>query len=64
MTTTLKILGVALLSVAGLIGTALPARADDDHHARCERRVHDAEVRLRGAIQRYGDDSRQACKAF
>ena len=60
MTRTIKIFCVAMLAVAGLIGTSLPARADDDHHARCERRVHDAEVRLQDAIQRHGDDSRQA----
>ncbi len=60
MTRTIKIFCVALLSVVGLLGTTLPARADDDRHSRCERRVHDAEVRLRNAMQRYGDDSRQA----
>ncbi len=60
MTRTFKTLWVALLSVAGLIGTTLPARANDGRHARCERRVQVAEVKLQNAIQRYGDDSRQA----
>lgn len=59
MTRTSKILWVALLSISGLIGTTLPVRADEGHHANCERRVRTAEVKLQNAIQRYGDDSRQ-----
>lgn len=62
---TIRVLSVALLTIVGLVGTALPARADDrndrdERRSRCERRVHDAEAKLQDAIQRYGEDSRRA----
>jgi hypothetical protein len=64
MTRMIRILSVALLTIAGLVGSSLPARADDrdDRRVRCERRIHQAEERLRDAVQRYGEDSRQARK--
>ena len=58
MTRTIKILCIALLTVIGLVGSSLPARADE----RCERRIHQAEDKLRDAIQRHGEGSRQAHK--
>jgi hypothetical protein len=60
MTRSLKTLCVAILSVAGLMGSSLPARADRDD--KCERRVHQAEDKLRDAIQRHGEYSKQAHK--
>jgi hypothetical protein len=64
MTRTIRILSVALLTIIALVGSSLPARAQDrdDRHEQCERRVHRAEDRLRDAIQRHGEDSRQAHK--
>ncbi len=56
MTRIMRILCVALLTVAGLGGSSLPARADD----KCERRIHQAEDKLRDAVQRHGEDSKQA----
>jgi len=58
MTRMIRILCIALLAIAGLVGTSLPARADE----KCERRIHQAEDRLRDAVQRYGDDSKEARK--
>jgi hypothetical protein len=60
MTRTLKTLCIALLSIAGLVGSSVPARADRDD--KCERRIHQAEEKLRVAIQRHGENSRQAHK--
>jgi len=53
-----------LLTLAGLAGTSLPSRADDrdERRARCERRIHAAQAKLNDAIQRHGEDSRQARK--
>lgn len=62
MTRTIRLLCVAMLTVVGLIGTTLPARADDDHRVKCEKRIHDAEAKLQDAVQRHGDDSKQARK--
>ena len=62
MTRTIRILCVALLTIVGLVGSTLPVRADDDRRERCERRIHQAEDKLRDAIQRHGEDSRQAYK--
>jgi hypothetical protein len=59
MTRTIRILCVAVLTMAGMISSSLPARADDD---RCERDRHRAEDKLRDAIQRHGEDSSQARK--
>jgi hypothetical protein len=61
MTRSLKTLCIALLSIAGVMGSSVPAHADrDDREDRCERRIHQAEQRLRIAIQRHGENSRQA----
>ena len=59
MTRTIRILCVALLTMVGLVGSSLPVRADDD---RCERDRHKAEEKLRDAVQRYGEERRQAHK--
>jgi len=61
MTRILRILCIALLTVAGLAGSSLTARADD-RDRRCERRIHQAEDNLRNAVQRHGEDSKQARK--
>src|ERR1700682_2181586 len=63
MTRMIRILCLALLTT-GLVGSSLPARADDrdEKHGRCEKRIHQAEDKLRDAVQRYGEDSRQARK--
>ncbi len=53
-----KILCVASLTIVGLVGSSLPARADE----RCERDMHRAEDRLRQAIEKHGEHSRQADK--
>ena len=58
MTRVTRNLCVALLTIVGLVGSSLPVRADE----RCERRVHQAEDKLRDAIHRHGEDSRQAHK--
>ena len=58
MTHAQKMLSIALLIIAGLVGGSLPARADD----RCERKIHKAEEKHREAVQRYGENSRQAHK--
>jgi len=56
-----RILCIALLTITGLVASSLPARADE-RNERCERRIHQAEEKLRDAIQRHGEDSRQAHK--
>ena len=64
MTRTIKIFCVTLLTIVGLVGSSLPVRADDrdDRRERCERKIHQAEDKLRDAIQRHGEESRQAHK--
>lgn len=67
MTRMIKILCIALLTIVGLLGSSLPARADDrddrgGRHEKCERQIHQAEDKLRDAIQRHGEGSRQAHK--
>lgn len=64
MTRTIRILCVALLTMVGLVGSSLPARADDRRadDRRCERDRHQAEERLRDAVQRHGEESKQARK--
>ena len=64
MTRMIRILCIASLTIAGLVGSSLPALADDrdGRHERCERQIHQAENRLRDAIQRHGENSRQAHK--
>ena len=61
MKSNFRILCIALLTIAGLIGSSLPVHADD-HHDRCERRIHQAEDNLRNAIAKHGEDSSQARK--
>lgn len=58
MTRTVRIFCVALLTLVGLVGSSLPARAED----RCERDIHKAEDNLRVAIEKHGEHSRQAEK--
>lgn len=58
MTRMIRILCLALLTIAGLGASSLPARADE----KCERRIHQAEDKLRDAVQRHGEDSKQARK--
>jgi hypothetical protein len=60
MTRSFKILCVALLSIAGLVASSVPARADRDNG--CEKRIHQAEQNLHNAIQRHGENSKQAHK--
>jgi hypothetical protein len=62
MTRTIRILCVALFTIVGLVGTTLPARADDrdERRQRCEQRIHAAQEKLRDAVQRYGQDSKKA----
>jgi hypothetical protein len=62
MTRTIRILCLALFTTIGLVGSSLPARADDDHHEKCEKRIHDAEAKLQDAVQRKGEDSKEARK--
>ncbi len=63
MTRMIRILCLALLTI-GLVGPSLPARADDrdERHERCEKRIPQADDKLRDAVQRHGEDSRQARK--
>jgi hypothetical protein len=58
MTRMIRMLCIALLTIVGLVGSSVPVRADE----RCERRIHQAEDRVRDAVQRHGEDSRQARK--
>jgi hypothetical protein len=58
MTRTLRILCVALLSIVGLVGASVPARAD----AKCDRDLHRAEDKLRDAVAKHGEHSPQAEK--
>ena len=64
MTRIIRILCIALLTIVGLVGSSRPLRADDrdDKHEQCERRIHQAEDKLRDAIQHHGEDSKQARK--
>ena len=50
MTRTIRILCIALLTIVGLIGSSLPARAE----GKCERDIHRAEDNLRIAIEKHG----------
>ena len=58
MTRSMRMVCVGLLSVAGFAASSLPARADE----KCEKRVHQAEDKLRDAIRRHGEDSKEARK--
>jgi hypothetical protein len=63
MTRVIRICCIALLTIVGLVGSSLPVRADDrDRDRKCEKRIHQAEEKLRGAVQRHGEGSRQAQK--
>jgi len=59
----IRVLCLALLTIS-LVGPWLPTRADDrdERHEKCEKRIHQAEDKLRDAVQRHGEDSRQARK--
>jgi hypothetical protein len=61
MTRIIKILCIAALTIVGLVGSSLPAQADD-RHEKCERRIHQAEDKLRDAVNRHGENSKQAHK--
>jgi len=61
MTRMIRILCIALLTIVGLAGSSLQARADD-RNEKCERQIHQAEDKLRDAIQRHGEGSKQAHK--
>jgi len=63
MTRMVRILCLALLTI-GLVGPSLPARADDrdERHEKCEKRIDRAEDKLRDAVNRHGEYSRQARK--
>jgi len=54
----IRIVCVALLTVGGLVGSSLPARADD----KCDRDIHRAEDKLREAVEKHGEHSKQAEK--
>lgn len=58
MTRIIRILCIASLTIVGLVGSSLPALADD----KCEKRIHQAEDRVRDAVQRHGEDSKEARK--
>lgn len=64
MTRMIRIFCIALLTIAGLVGSSLPVRAGDrdDRHEKCERQIHQAEDKLHEAIQRHGEHSKQARK--
>ena len=63
MTRMIRILCLGLLTI-GLVGPSLPARADDrdERHEKCEKRIHRAGDKLRDAVNRHGEESRQARK--
>jgi len=58
MTRIIRILCVALLAIVGLVGSSLPVRAED----KCDRDIHKAEQRLREAVDKHGEHSKQAEK--
>ncbi len=58
MTRIIRILCVGLLAMVGLVGSSMPARADD----KCDRDIHKAEQRLRDAVDKHGEHSKQAEK--
>jgi len=58
MTRILRILCIALLSMAGLVSSSLPVWADD----KCDRDIHKAEDKLREAVDKHGEHSKQAEK--
>ena len=60
MTRSLKNLCIALLFIAGLVASSVPAHADRDD--KCERKIHQAEEKLHKAIERHGENSPQAHK--
>ena len=60
MTRNIKNLCIALLFIAGLVASSVPAHAD--RNDKCERRIHQAEEKLRDAVQRHGENSKQAHK--
>ncbi len=58
MTRIIRILCVALLAIAGLVGSSVPVRAED----KCDRDIHKAEQKLREAVDKHGEHSKQAEK--
>ena len=54
----IRVLCVALLTVVGLVGSSVPVRAED----KCDRDIHRAEERLRVAVDKHGEHSREAEK--
>jgi hypothetical protein len=54
----IRILSIALLMMAGLVGSSLPAGAED----KCDRNIHKAEQKLRDAVEKHGEHSKQAEK--
>ena len=58
MTRIVRLLCIALLTMVGLVGSSLPARADD----KCDRDIHKAEAKLQDAIAKHGEHSPQAEK--
>jgi hypothetical protein len=58
MTRIIRLFCIAVLTITGLVGSSLPARADD----KCEKRIHQAEEKLRDAVRRHGEDSKEARK--
>jgi uncharacterized membrane protein YraQ (UPF0718 family) len=51
---------IAGLILSGLMGAVIPTQAFAED--RCERRIHEAEAKLRDAVARHGEHSRQAEK--
>jgi len=64
MTRIIRMFCIAVLTTVGLVGSSFPARAADrdDRHEKCERRIHQAEDKLRDAVNRHGENSKQAHK--
>ena len=57
---------IALLVAAGLVASSVQVRAEDrddrDRHEKCERRIRQAEDKLHEAVDRHGENSKQAHK--
>jgi len=58
MTRIIRIVCVALLTIVGLVGSSLPAWADE----KCDRDIHKAEQKLREAVDKHGEHSKEAEK--
>jgi len=53
-----RIFCVAVLTAVALVGSSLPARGDE----KCERKIREAEAKLHEAVERHGENSKQARK--